>query len=329
MMKQSFLWRSLLALGICSSAFAQPATPGDAGRIADLIKLLASSSYQERVTAQNALDAIGVPALEQLKAIKQPSDLETSRRVRELVRKIEEKEIARDVLAPRRVRLNIKDMPVREAVALLAKESGYDIEIADNRADLAQRRITLETGLVPFWEAYEILRKKGGLAERPPPPHGAVGLPSEIFQGAILFSARHEMQFPPWRKILLSGGPPLRIHSSIAGGVRVRLYEIPGTKAEEFHLLLEARPEPRLPEFAFMGSPQISKALDDVGQERLTISENVRDSQQHQRMLTFARAEKPAKSLKTFSGTFDVRIRGSSELAYITVPFAFENVPLD
>ena len=328
MMKRSILLPSLLALGICSAAFAQPATPGDAGRIADLIKLLASSNYQERVTAQNTLEAIGVPALEQLKAIKQPSDLETSRRVRELVCKIEEKEIARDVLAPRRVRLSIKDMPVRQAVALLAKESGYDIEIADSRADLAQRRITLDTGLVPFWEAYEILRKKGGLAERGPLPHGAVGLPPWFLQGAILSNARREMVIPTSHRILLTGDSPVRIHSSIAGCVRVRLYEIPGTKAEDYRLLLEARPEPRLPGFAYMGSPQVSKALDDVGQERLTISENVRETQ-HQKMLTFVPAKKPAKSLKTFSGTFDVRISTSSEMVYITVPFAFENVPLD
>jgi hypothetical protein len=329
MMKQSILWQSLLALGICSSAFAQPVTPGDAGRIVDLIKLLGSSNYPERVTAQNALEAIGVPALEQLKTIRQPSDLEASRRIRELVRKIEEKEIARDVLAPRRVRFSAKDMPVRQAVALLAKESGYDIEIADNRADLVQRTVTLDTGLVPFWEAYEILCKKGGLVERGPPPHGVVGLPSEFLQGAILSNTRREVAIPTSPRILLSAGPPLRIHSSIARGVRVRLYEIPGTKAEDFRLLLEARPEPRLPGFAFMGSPQISKALDDVGQERLTISENVRSTEHRQMMLTFVPAKKPAMCLETFSGTFDVRITGSSELIYITVPFAFENVPLD
>ena len=111
-------------LVVCSLVLAQPGPRDDAKRIGDLIEQLGSGKFQERNSAQKELEAIGIPALDQLKKSMQAADPEINRRAGELVRKIEEKKITAEVLVSKRVRLKIIDMPVLDAVGELAKLSG-------------------------------------------------------------------------------------------------------------------------------------------------------------------------------------------------------------
>jgi hypothetical protein len=70
------------------------------------------------------------------------------------------------MLTPKRVHLVVKDVSVSEAVAELARVSGYPIEITGDRRGLNDRKVTLDTGDVTFWEALQQLRQKGGLVEK-------------------------------------------------------------------------------------------------------------------------------------------------------------------
>src|SRR5207247_3957033 len=118
-----------------------------------------------RHRAKAELEAIGAPALDALRKAARSSDLETSRRAEEIVKKLEDKITTESLLAPKKVRLNLKDTPVPDAVAELSKQSGYNIQLLGDRAALAGRKVTLDTGETTFWEAYDRLRQKAGLVE--------------------------------------------------------------------------------------------------------------------------------------------------------------------
>src|SRR4051812_42144161 len=95
MLQRSTFAAVLLILGMTSLALTKPAssTPPqntDRNHIGELIQQLGSSKFQERNAAQKELEAIGAPALEQLKKLP-GTDPETSKRATELIRKIEDK----------------------------------------------------------------------------------------------------------------------------------------------------------------------------------------------------------------------------------------------
>ena len=101
----------------------------DPKRIAELIQQLGSLKFIERENARRELEAIGEPALEALKKAAKSEDLETSRRASEIVRLLEERSNTAKILAPKRVRLNLKDTPVLKAVRELERQSQYTIHI--------------------------------------------------------------------------------------------------------------------------------------------------------------------------------------------------------
>ena len=141
---------------------ADPPPVIDGKLIAALIGRLGSTKFQERAAAQKQLEALGSPALGPLKKAMQTGNLEMSLRAGELVRKIEEREFHAAMLAPRRVRLRVADLPVVEAVAELAKASGYAIRV-DGIPSNPGKKVTLDTGDVTFWEAFDKLCAQAGL----------------------------------------------------------------------------------------------------------------------------------------------------------------------
>lgn len=150
---------------------AEEARPANQPAIQELIKQLGSSKFAERERAAKELEAIGEPALQALREVVkkteagQAIDLETTRRAAEILRRLEEKISNAKILAPRRLRLNVKDVNVLDAIKELEKLSGYPIQVQGDRNILANRRITLDTGETTFWEAFDQLCQKGGLVE--------------------------------------------------------------------------------------------------------------------------------------------------------------------
>jgi hypothetical protein len=182
-----------LGLGLWSSAAAQgdKTGPADPARIDKLIQQLGSPKFAERAKARQELKQLGDSALEALrKAVKSP-DAETSRAAGELLKGLESKILTARLLAPKRVKLSLKDVAVPEAVAELARQSGYAIDIQGDRAALAGRKVTLDTGETTFWEAFDQLCRKAGLVE--------VGSPTGAGPGQLIR--------PPLRIKPLPGAP--------------------------------------------------------------------------------------------------------------------------
>lgn len=153
-------------------------------RVAELIKQLGSSKFAERERAAKELEAIGEPALPALRDVARNAeagksqDLEVTRRAAEIQRRLEEKIATAQILAPKRVRLKLKDVSVLDAIKELENQSKYPIMVQGDSKLLASKKITLDTGDTTFWEAFDQLCQKAGLVDGnpylpaivPPPP---------------------------------------------------------------------------------------------------------------------------------------------------------------
>src|SRR5262249_1390069 len=125
MRRCGFLFAALLGLGVGLGSLPQGAAiADDADRTGKLVKQLGSKRFAERDAARRELEALGAAALDTLRQAAQSPDMETSRRAGELVRRLEEKAALDALLAPKRLRLNLKDTPVPDALAELARQSG-------------------------------------------------------------------------------------------------------------------------------------------------------------------------------------------------------------
>ncbi|MBM4069252.1 MAG: hypothetical protein FJ271_09945 [Planctomycetes bacterium] len=171
--------RTLMAacvLGVALPVVAQQtqSQSQDGGRVSELIKQLGSSKFAERERAAKELEAIGEPALPALRAIARSAeagqglDLEVIRRAAEIQRRLEEKIATAQILAPRRVRLKLKDVSVLDAIKELENQSKYPIMVQGDAKKLAAQKITIDTGDTTFWEAFDQLCQKAGLVDGNP-----------------------------------------------------------------------------------------------------------------------------------------------------------------
>ncbi len=137
-------------------------------QIEKLIRDLGSQRYVTREKAKFQLLKIGTAALASLKEATKSEDMQTRQTAAQLIEKIERTAAADKLLRPTMVHIVCKDTPVTEAVTRLAKASGYRIEIQGNEAELAKRKITLDTGKTTFWKAFDQVCQAGGLVEANP-----------------------------------------------------------------------------------------------------------------------------------------------------------------
>ena len=149
-------------------------TPEQKKRIDQLIKQLEADDFDARA-AQKELEKIGPAALDSLRLAAKSSEAETKRRAAELITRLEEQLQSSKQLTPKKVHLQLKDVSVVDAVADLTKQSGYAIQIGGDKTKLTTRKITLDTGEVSFWEAFDKLCLTGGLVEPAADGKAAVG----------------------------------------------------------------------------------------------------------------------------------------------------------
>src|SRR5262249_57976900 len=98
------------------------------------------------------------------KAVKS-EDAEVRSKAEVLVQKIERRIESANVLAPKKVHLVFKDVAIPDAVEEFKKKSGYNLALHDPEKKLKDKKITLDTGEVTFWEAFDLFCEKAGLVE--------------------------------------------------------------------------------------------------------------------------------------------------------------------
>ncbi|MGF1578292.1 MAG: hypothetical protein ACFCD0_02890 [Gemmataceae bacterium] len=146
------------------------------------IRDLSSKRYVTREKAKFQLEKLGTAALEGLKQATKSEDMQTRQVANQLIEKIEQSLATDKLLAPTMVRVVCQDTPVNEAIAQLAKQSGYKIALQGNPKDLASRKITLDTGKTTFWKAFDQICQAGGLVEVDP-KQGPAGAETPGFPG--------------------------------------------------------------------------------------------------------------------------------------------------
>lgn len=252
-------------------AIAFSASP-DTQEIDKLIKQLGDEKFLRREAACKALEEIGAPALDPLRRACDDPDPEVQRRAKDLVRLIERRMEREEILRPTLVRLNLKDVSVPDAVAELAKQSGYSILLGGNAAKLQpDKKITLHTPEVSFWEALELLCLKADLTHPVNTQPLRVQHPGEVGTGNV----RIPQAVPGQRgtAIVLVPGTPPRYPTYYAGALRIRVLppgsakdaglseEVPG----ETVMTLEVCLEPKLLGHDILDI-SVAKALDDRNQ---------------------------------------------------------------
>jgi hypothetical protein len=261
------MWLPVLGLGLATPcAWAQLE---EVDQVARLIRQLGSEQYSEREAASRQLDSVGPDCLEALRQATRDDDAEVRRRAAELVARIEQRLENQKLLTPRRIRLAYRDRPVAEALADFSQRSGYALQLHGNTAGLADRKITLETDDIPFWEALGRFCAAAGLQERDSgkPLPG----PGQRQAGAKQIVILREQPVPASAdpRIFLTDGPPPPLPTALAGSVRIQAVPLPrGNTVGEGEALvtLEATAEPSLQWLGIL-DVRIDRARDDQGQE--------------------------------------------------------------
>lgn len=253
---------AILALG--SAAIGQNA---DDTKIAGLIKRLGSSSFMQREIARKELEAIGPAALEPLRQASKNADVETKRRITDLIRVFEEKQATEVVLAPKEIHFKLKDATVQQGIAELARLSGYTIQFFGDATKVNDKKITLDTGKVPFWDAVGRFCDAAGLMEKLDPNSIATSIDKRGKRGVFL---------PPPRLgrpdlIALMPRTQEKLFISRAGSVKTELRVHRDANAKEVVLTFIVTPEPRLLNAQVVGRPTIEKILDVAGRTPVII----------------------------------------------------------
>jgi len=130
----------------------------------ELIDRLGSPDRVVRAEAARTLEERGDDVLGALRAAKEKADGPAREPIAELVARIE----ARSLDRPTLVALDLVARPLGEAVATLAKRSGFALALVDSVP--ADRRVTLHIAeSLPFWEALDRLGRAGGVRHDPSP----------------------------------------------------------------------------------------------------------------------------------------------------------------
>jgi hypothetical protein len=256
------------------------------------------------------------------------------------------------LLAPKKVKLVFKDTPLPEAVAEFARQSGYKFTVSDSQRLTLGRLVTLDTGEVTFWQAFDLFCESANLV--------ATGLPRAGDGTSGLGEARAEHkvvggEVTP-RAIVLADGQPPRVPTDARTSFRVRVRERARESRDPVEgvvvLALEVTPEPGMPKYQILSvrvkrtANDQDQSLEQVEQVPAKPGKTDADAPAHRLrgsgatpgpdcVLTLAEpknAAKPSRSLKEISGTIRVRVptgtQPDAKSVELEVPFTLTNVPL-
>src|ERR1043165_1832087 len=232
------------------------------------IAKLGSRSYLERERVMQSLEALGSSALPALhKAMKHP-DQEIRQRSSALIGRIEERMLLDELRAPTMTRFQFHNTPLYEALREIEKQTGLPCGTARRHG----RPITVDTGIVPFWQAWdrfcqaaklEEVDHSRSLAQLHP---GDLGVLRELLERWDLPRYRDSFLFDPPRFDFATDHKPSRFAVDDRRKIRVRARGVAvqplfGDKNLHATFAFELRPQPSL---QLIGMPRVEilKMLD-------------------------------------------------------------------
>ncbi len=238
----------VLCAGLAAPAWAEApaaaaATPPP---VEKLIAQLADANYKTREAATKALAERADDYLPALRKAQPHPDPEARTRLTKLIADAE-RAIA---LAPKRVTLKLDGVPVKEAIAALARESGYKIELQGT----SQNVVSLDATNVTFWEAFDKLCLAGGLVlqQHYDSSAGLMLTPQNAY-------VPHVDHRGPFRLAAVS----FNYSKSLTFSSLPRNQLSPGTRSESLTFLFSIVAEPRIPLLG-LGQAKLTYAADDA-----------------------------------------------------------------
>jgi len=145
---------------------AGPAENAVPPNIGQLIAQLGSLKFKEREAAAAALETAGIAALPALQAASINKDPEIRRRAEKLLTQFQKRQETAEALKPTLIHLDYDETPLAQAVADLARQSGFPIQLASGTSNRQERAVTLRTDETTFWQALDLFCAKTHLVER-------------------------------------------------------------------------------------------------------------------------------------------------------------------
>lgn len=249
-----------LALGAALAPAADP-TP------AELVARLGADDYRTREAAAAALERHGPAAVPALLAALDSPDPEVRRRAAPVLLKLRRAADSAERLAPRRVRLEYRAVPLGQAVTDLRARTGLPVTIDPARVADPLRPVTCVTPEVPVWEAVEALAAAAGLVEEFRPE---LDVPKVQISGRRAFAPAPSVPAPDAVPVVLVDGTRRPVPGARGTAVRVSVpppsfaghRATPGTG--DVTLCLDVAPVPGL-NWQDVVAVKVTKLVDDHG----------------------------------------------------------------
>lgn len=233
---------------------------------ADLVKKLGSSTFIERETAAKKLEKLGAPALPALRDSFTSADLETKRRALAVMERIEESILRDDIVRASTLRIRINDLLLENSLRRIEKQTGLVLGGVDPNPPLS-----IDTGELPFWQAWHSYCKSAKLHEGDPTRWSAKLKPVTAEDAARLLEIhqtgrldrRTSFEMP---RVQFADKPDGAFVVDDTSSVRVRV-KWQSLENELAVLAFEVRPEPRFK----LGAPprvEITRIVDAEDKER-------------------------------------------------------------
>ena len=283
--RTAMLFLTALALGVPGRAVAED--PKGTERVTGLIQQLGNGDFAQREAAARALDALGREALAPLRRAAASEDAEVRRRASDLAEQIEKRLESLRLLEPKRFRLVYKDTPLGQAVADFARKTGFLLQLgavsSPGRPAVkpSLRTLTLDTGEVPFWDAFDQFCRRAGLVEQSLVPKAPAPVSVRDAERAKIEMELRVIRQQRQAIFLQSGGQQPQpcvvvdgkvpaLATCLAGPIRIRALPADihpagsGRAEDEVQFTLEVTPAPGLNWLNF-GNLRIDRAVDERG----------------------------------------------------------------
>ncbi len=211
-----------------------------AGQIEGWIAQLDTNRAEDAATS---LVKVGPPARDALtRALTEAND-----RRRERIQDILDRIEAAALATPRRVRLHLKDVPLADALRVVAKQTGLALTYvhSDKAEDAAPKRITLDLDDVTPWEALDAFARAAGLVHAPRDGRTLRLTPGRLPASGVAYAGLYRIQ-------VVSTSRNLGVADAAAPGEKLTL-----------SLSLQAEPRPYL---VGVDDPARVEARDEAGQ---------------------------------------------------------------
>lgn len=235
----------ILIVFLIGCSLAAGAIGGEAPTAEQLIERLGSRDFQTREAAAKAL-AVRDDALPAMKKALTHPDLEVRTRLEQLVADAERSAL----LSPKRVTLNLENVPVQDALNELSRQSGYRVEL---QGGMQNQLVSVSAKHITFWEALDKIANQAGLLLQQ--HHDMQG-------GLILMSHNTMTPFVDYRGPFRVWATGFHYNKSLTFGSIPRSSPSIGQRSEQMSFQFSVVAEPKLPLLG-LGQPKLVAALDD------------------------------------------------------------------